>query len=123
MSIKIKTPYPISVNRYYRTFRNITIISKEGKLFKEKVRLTNLRVKPVTNDVALSITIHPKQKKDGSSYNQVIDIDNGLKCILDSLNSIAYIDDKQVRKLSVCYGSALLGGGATIEINNLELEL
>jgi crossover junction endodeoxyribonuclease RusA len=116
----IVMPYPISTNRYYRTFRNITSLSKEGKLFKHKVKLANLRLKPTLHDVMIDITIHPKQRKNGNSYNQIIDIDNGLKCILDSLIGIVYNDDRQVKDLHVAYGTAKIGGAATVVVSKFQ---
>lgn len=113
----ITMPYPISTNRYYRTFRNVTTLSKEGRLFKQRVRLANLRIKPTLDDVVLNITLHPKQKKDGGAYNQIIDLDNGLKCILDSLIGVVYHDDKQVKGLHVDYGSSKVGGAATVLVS------
>lgn len=84
-SYTITLQYPVSINKYYRTFRNITTLSQEGRLFKQMVRLNNLSIKPTLDNVVLNITIHPKQKKAGDAYKQIIDLDNGLKCILDSL--------------------------------------
>jgi len=110
----IKTPYPISTNRYYRVYRNINTLSKEGKIFKETVKLTNLNCKPVSNNVVLDITIHPKLKKNNTAYVKIIDLDNSLKCILDSLINIVYNDDKQVKELHVRYGDAVKNGGATV---------
>lgn len=116
----ITIPYPVSTNRYYRTFRNITTISKEGRLFKGEVRLVNHKIKPVDGDVMLDITLHPKQTKGGKMYKVVIDLDNCLKCILDSLIGVVYHDDKQVKELRVRYGDAVVGGGATIIVNKIE---
>lgn len=123
----ITTPYPISTNRYYRSFvndkftnrifSNVTTLSEVGRLFKQKVKLTNLRLKPTNDEIALDITIHPKQKKDGSSFSQIIDLDNGLKCILDSLIGIVYHDDKQVKELHANYGVSTSGGGATVLVS------
>jgi crossover junction endodeoxyribonuclease RusA len=113
----IMMPYPISTNRYYRNLQHITTLSKEGRLFKQMVRLANLRIKPIVDDVVLNITIHPKQKKDGGAYNQIIDLDNGLKCILDSLIGIVYHDDKQVKGLHVNYGSSKVGGATTVLVS------
>ncbi len=113
----ITMPYPISTNRYYRNLQHITTLSKEGRLFKQTVRLANLRIKPILDDVVLNITIHPKQKKDGGAYNQIIDLDNGLKCILDSLIGVVYHDDKQVKGLHVDYGSSKVGGAATVLVS------
>jgi len=116
----IKTPYPISTNRYYRTFRNITILSNDGKIFKETVKDTNLQYKPISNNISLDITIHPKLKKNNTSYIKIIDLDNSLKCILDSLIGLVYQDDKQVKELHVRYGEAVQNGGATVVFNIIE---
>ena len=113
----IKTPYPISTNIYYRNFRNITVLSNKGKIFKEIVKCTNSQYKPTTNNISLDITIHPKLKKNNTSYIKVIDLDNCLKCILDSLIGIVYVDDKQVKELHVKYGDAIQNGGATVLFN------
>ena len=110
----LTTPYPISTNRYYRTFRNITTISEEGRIFKQKVRQAHLYLEPTADEVTLNITIHPKQKKDGTTYKQSIDLDNGLKCVLDSLIGLVYFDDRQVKKLHVDYGSSKANGSTTV---------
>jgi crossover junction endodeoxyribonuclease RusA len=117
MDNKIITPYPVSTNRYYRVFRNITTLSKEGKLFKETVRFTNLKYQPTLDDISLDITIHAKLKKNGTSYTKIIDLDNSLKCILDSLIGLVYQDDKQVKELHVRYGEPKQNGGATVIFN------
>ena len=116
----IKTPYPISTKIYYRTFRNITVLSSKGKTFKEIVKFTNCQYKPILNNVSLDITIHPKLKKNNTSYIKVIDLDNCLKCILDSLINIVYQDDKQVKELHVRYGEAIPNGGATVVFNIMD---
>ncbi|MFN8770159.1 MAG: RusA family crossover junction endodeoxyribonuclease [Neisseriaceae bacterium] len=115
----IEMAYPVSNNIYYRRLKNITLLSKAGRIYKQRVKLTNLRIKPTSHDVTLSIIIHPKQKKDGSTYKQIIDLDNGLKCILDSLIGVAYHDDKQVKSLQVNYGESKLGGGVTVVVSKL----
>lgn len=116
----IKTPYPISTNIYYRTFRNITILSSTGKKFKETVKFTNSQYKPTLNNISLNIIIHPKLKKNNTSYIKVIDLDNCLKCILDSLIGVIYKDDKQVKEIHVKYGEAVQNGGATVIFNVME---
>jgi len=113
----IKTPYPISTNRYYRVFRNITTLSKVGKMFKQIVKFTNCQYKPILNNISLDITIHPKLKKNNTAYIKIIDLDNSLKCILDSLIGLVYDDDKQVKELHVRYGDAIQNGGATVIFN------
>lgn len=118
MNITILTPYPVSTNRYYRKFKNIMMISKDGLVFKQIVKWENCRVKPVADDIKLDILIHPKLSKKGLAYKSLIDLDNSLKCILDSLISIIYHDDKQVKSILVQYGEAIANGGATIKVSN-----
>jgi len=117
MLTKLMLNYPISTNRYYRTYRNITTLSREGKLFKQKVKQKYFHIKPTEIDVKLNIAIHPKQKKNGLTFKQVIDIDNGLKCVLDSLIGIVYYDDKQVKSLCVDYGNPVVGGATTVIVD------
>ncbi len=69
---------------------------------------------PIDNNVALDIIIHPKQKQNGEAYKKIIDLDNGLKCILDSLIGVIYHDDKQVKELNVIYGEPMPNGATSI---------
>lgn len=114
MNITITTPYPVSTNRYYRKFKNIMMISKEGAIFKKTVQWENCRIKPVIYPVRLTVLIHPKLTKKGLPYKSLIDLDNSLKCILDSLINVVYFDDKQVKSIFLEYGDAKINGGATI---------
>lgn len=123
MNITIKTPYPISTNRYYfmgkdfKTKRSIMLISKDGAVFKQTVQWENCRVKPIAEDVKLDIIVHPKLSKKGLAYKSLIDLDNSLKCILDSLIGRVYHDDKQVKCIAVEYGPAIINGGATVNVS------
>lgn len=114
--IQINAPYPISNNRYYRKFQNQMCLSKAGKVFKQIVFLENLKAVNPTNDpYFLDIMIHPKLTKGNRASEVLLDLDNALKCILDSLISIVYIDDKQVKQIHVKYGDPIYKGGATIK--------
>lgn len=115
--IELTLPYPVSVNRYYRTFRGIHVLSKDGRLFKNKVKGDYCNLKPTDANFELKVVIHPKQKKDGSSYMQIIDLDNGLKSILDSLESVIYNDDKQVKRIILEYGESVLKGATSVAIS------
>ena len=66
--------------------------------------------------IALTITLHPKQRKDGSESKVIIDLDNCLKVALDALQGIAYENDRQVRRISASYGESLPDGGLTISV-------
>ncbi len=119
-TIILNLPYPISVNNYYRTFRNIQTISKEGKAFKNQVKCDYYDLKPTTNNVELTILIHPKLTKKGTASKVLLDLDNTLKVILDSLIGIIYVDDKQVKKISIEYDLPIIDGGATVCVKEMD---
>ena len=85
-------PYPISTNRYWRTFRGMTVVSKEAKAYKEQVaQIAQLSGCMKHNgNVSIDITLYPKRNKDGSPNAKVIDLDNCLKVVLDALQGVAY---------------------------------
>jgi Holliday junction resolvase RusA-like endonuclease len=62
------------------------------------------------------VTVHPKLRKRGGASNTVIDLDNGLKVLLDALQGYAYIRDSQIRKLAAEYGEAMELGGVTVTV-------
>lgn len=111
---KIILPYPLSINNYYNTVGKSRVLSKYGRKFKENAKILNCKIKPTANNYKLDIIINPKSKKNGEASKVLIDIDNGLKCILDSLHDIVYFDDKQVKDLRVRYGEPIKDGGTII---------
>lgn len=92
---------PPSANRYWRTKaigkRVITYVSDEAKQFKRDMYYMARAAKVVKtlSPVSVSITWHRKTAKSTG------DIDNRIKVILDSLNGIAWDDDKQVHRLFI----------------------
>ena len=100
-------PYPISTNRYWRTFRGMTVVSKEAKAYKEQVaQIAQLSgcIKHNGN-VSIDITLYPKRNKDGSANAKVLDLENCLKVVLDALQGVAYDNDKQVVALTAKYAN------------------
>ena len=100
-------PYPISTNRYWRTFRGMTVVSKEAKAYKEQVaQIAQLSgcIKHSGN-VSIDITLYPKRNKDGSPNAKVMDLENCLKVVLDALQGVAYDNDKQVVALTAKYAN------------------
>lgn len=121
VDIQLTLPYPISVNRYWRTGKNGTYISQEGLNFKNEVYARYAyRQKLIVNNVKLDITIHPKLTLKGKPYKILIDLDNGLKSILDSLNNVIYYDDKQVKEIHIKYGNPIIKGAVSVKVNYLE---
>lgn len=90
----LELPEPPSANRYWRVFRGRAVKSSEARAYGVKVKAEALRqrVKPITGDVCVSITWH-RAKRMG-------DLDNRLKVVLDALQGVAFVDDKQVKALT-----------------------
>ena len=100
-------PYPISTNRYWRTFRGMTVVSEEAKAYKKQVaQIAQLSgcIKHNGN-VSIDITLYPKRNKDGSASKVRLDLDNCLKVVLDALQGVAYNNDKQVVALTAKYAN------------------
>lgn len=118
--ITLTLPYPISANRYWRTFMPkgfkapVTVPSKEAKEYKAEVaaiaRCAGIR-KPITGRVAVSYTLYPQRPQDFARRMrldpmgwddtvQCIDLDNAQKVLFDSLKGVVMDDDKWVRKIT-----------------------
>lgn len=118
--ITLTLPYPISANRYWRTYMPkgfkapVTTLSSEAKAYKAQV-LHLVRVagitRPITGRVAVSYVLYPnrpldykrRMSKDPLNWDdtvQCIDLDNAQKVLLDSLKGIAMEDDKWVRRIT-----------------------
>lgn len=102
---------PISLNKLYRQFRGRTIISKEGREFKD---LVSFLVKGIKADDLLGEFTEVKglevqidfysQKfytKDGKIRKRYLDADNLLKVVLDVVFKEIGLDDSLITKLIV----------------------
>lgn len=112
-------PYPVSNNNYYRRGIGCTYLSSKGRSFKAFVKAYYSSIKPREGDFQLSIIVNPKLAKNGEPYKRIIDLDNALKCVLDSLQGIAYHDDKQVKDIHVKYGEPIIHGGVTVSAEQM----
>lgn len=117
--IKLTLPYPVSSNRYWRSFvprghsrANVTL-SDEAKAYKEAVgRLVRAAgvVRPIAGRVAITVRLYParpqdwarRARKDPAGWDDdvmCIDLDNANKVLLDSLKGWAIEDDRWVRRI------------------------
>ena len=117
--IELTLPYPISANRYWRSFvprghtRVIVTLSDEAKAFKNQVgwmcRAAGVR-EPIAGRVSIEILLYPKRpldwerrmRKNPLAWDddvQCLDLDNANKVLLDSLKGIAIDDDRWVRRI------------------------
>ena len=88
--MRLVLPMPPSANRYWRTFRNVVVVSEEARAYKAGVKASALEqgATLLSGDVAVYIDVY-RSRKAG-------DLDNRIKVALDALKGIAFEDDKQV---------------------------
>jgi crossover junction endodeoxyribonuclease RusA len=118
--ISLILPWPVSANRYWRSFvprghtRAIVTLSDEAKAYKAQVgwlvRQAGITV-PIAGRVEIGIQLYPKRPQDWARRQrknplhwdddvQCIDLDNANKVLLDSLKGLAIEDDKWVRRIT-----------------------
>ena len=93
--ITVKLPYPPSVNHYYRHVGSRTLISREGRLYRDRVCaiLRADRVRPLDGHLILEVELYPPDARRR-------DLDNVQKCLWDALaHGRAYWDDAQIKDL------------------------
>lgn len=114
--IVLTLPYPVSANRYWRSFvprghqRAIVTLSDEAKEYKERVNLLAWQQgvrEPIEGRVRVDIALYPhrpldwakRAKKDPEGWSdsvQCLDLDNCRKVLYDALKGVAFDDDKWV---------------------------
>ena len=110
--IELELPYPPSVNHYYRHVGPRTLISREGRRFREQVQaeLAALGIRPLSGPLSVRIEAYPPD-------NRRRDIDNVQKSLLDALqHASAYRDDSQVVKLITEKCRPVPGGRVIVRI-------
>lgn len=93
--MKLTLDYPPLGNRFYRNWRGRMVMSPEGRHYKATVALLGLQAQaqPYTGPVSVAITAY-RPRKAG-------DVDSILKVLLDSLEGVAYTNDRQIVTLLV----------------------
>ncbi|GIV04143.1 MAG: crossover junction endodeoxyribonuclease rusA [Nitrospiraceae bacterium] len=111
----IELPYPPSINHYWRRVGYRTLISREGRRFRQRVLaiLAALGVEPLTGRLAVQVEVFPP---DGRRR----DIDNVQKALLDALqHGGAYADDSQIVQLAIEKREPVEGGKTVVRIRKL----
>jgi len=95
--VSLTVPLPISLNRYYRKFRNRLIISKEGTDYRHFVeKLVSEQPARFEKSERLGMVAHlfPASRR-------LFDLDNAGKCLLDSLeHGGLFVNDNQIDQLT-----------------------
>ena len=101
-------PYPISTNRYWRTFRGRMVRSTLALAYKDLVQevATEAGLEPYACCVQVEMVLHPVRPKDWAKREmrdrnwvlgvRRIDIDNAQKVAIDALQGVAYENDRQI---------------------------
>ena len=95
--IELELPYPPSVNHYYRHVGSQTLISREGRRYRERVQadLAALGIRPLSGRLVVRVEVYPPD-------NRRRDLDNLQKSLWDALqHGGAYHDDSQIAKFTV----------------------
>ncbi|MEN7529318.1 RusA family crossover junction endodeoxyribonuclease [Cupriavidus sp. DL-D2] len=141
--IVLTLPYPVSANRYWRTYMPkgfkapVTTLSAEAKAYKSEVgwlaKAAGIR-SPLVGRVAVAYTLYPnrpqdwqkRQRRDGASWDdsvQCIDLDNAQKVLMDALKGIVFEDDRWVRRITAERAEPDGEGRLVVTITAIEPEL
>ena len=117
--IELTLPYPISANRYWRSFmprgasRPVVTLSEQALEYKAEValliRLAGV-LRPIGGRVSVEIELYPhrpqdwakRSKKDPEAWDDdvmCLDLDNANKVLFDAIKGLAIEDDKWVREI------------------------
>jgi Holliday junction resolvase RusA-like endonuclease len=110
--LEVELPYPPSINHYWRRVGLKTLISREGRRFRERVVriLADLRLEKLSGSLAVDVEVYPPD-------NRRRDIDNTQKALLDALqHGGAYGDDSQIVRLNAEKHPPVPGGKTIVRI-------
>lgn len=110
-------PYPVSANRYWRPVklgeRMAMVPTKEAKAYKAEVQHRAMLARctrPLLGRIELHIDLYParpqdwakRERKDPDNWDDSVlcmDLGNCEKVLSDALNGLAWVDDKQIRRM------------------------
>jgi crossover junction endodeoxyribonuclease RusA len=108
--LSLHLPWPPSINHYWRRVGAKTLISREGRRFREEVvaKISQRKVRAISGPVRVHILACRPDKRRR-------DIDNILKSLLDALGHAGvYEDDSQIWDLSVEWTRGFNGQLSTV---------
>ena len=116
--IEINLPWPPSVNHVWRCVGSKTLLSAEGRKYREAVGqhclLGRIAGKRLEGRLSVKILVNPPDRRRR-------DIDNLTKVPLDALTHAAvWLDDSQIDELYIRRDEIKKGGFITIQITELQ---
>ncbi len=112
---EVELPYPPSINHYWRRVGSRTLISREGRRFRERVvAILTFRDGPMAGPLKVDLEVYPPDKRRR-------DIDNVQKALLDALqHGGVYLDDSQIIDLHTRKRDPIPGGCVRVSIEPFE---
>lgn len=116
--LTLSLPYPPSTNRLWRHERGGHRLSAEAIAWKRQAQWIAQAAGCglLVGNVEVALVLHPRLTKTGKASQTRIDVDAPVKISLDSLQGIAYADDKQVVAVSCRVGQPCPDGGLTLTV-------
>jgi Holliday junction resolvase RusA-like endonuclease len=116
--ITLELPYPPTINRYYRHVGFRTLISREGRAYRQAVCaiLRRAGIQPLEGTLAVGIDLYPPDRRTR-------DADNAQKALCDALqHGGVFRDDSQIKKLlTIMRDQVFPGGKAIVAVCPLDL--
>lgn len=117
--IVLTLPYPVSANRYWRTYMPkgfaapVTTLSSDAKAYKAEVKRRAIDAgvcSPIAGRVSVTVQLYPHRPLDfrkrmrdhGAAWDdtvQCLDLDNAQKVLFDSIKGVVIDDDKWIRRI------------------------
>lgn len=93
--IRLTLPLPPTANKYYRRVGRKTLISRDGRAFKQRcgILTAGQTKQPIEGPIEISGTIYMARRG--------CDLDNRIKPLLDGMEGWAYVNDRQVVRLDL----------------------
>ncbi len=113
--IEIELPFPPSVNHYYRRVGPRTLISREGRRYRERVCavVAQLGIGGLEGPLHVEIEVYPPNQRRR-------DADNLQKSLLDALqHGGLYADDSQIKKLEIEMRGCVCGGRTLVRLEEI----
>jgi crossover junction endodeoxyribonuclease RusA len=110
--LELELPWPPSVNHYYRRVGNRTLISREGRAFRQRICaiLLGSGIETMKGPLHVHIEAYPPDRRRR-------DLDNLQKSLLDALeHGGAYVNDSQIVKLGIEKRGCTPGGKVIVRI-------